>query len=549
MVRTRTWLAVPLVVGFGATCGVAQTIVSQVPGTAAGGRFGHAVDVLSDLDGDGVPELVVGAPLAAPGGQVSVLATEGTVHWQVAGAAGERFGHAVAVLGDVDGDGIEDVAVGAPLAANAAGQVRGRVDVLCGSDGSLLYSILGMLGNDELGFAVCALGDVDGDGVDDLAVGAPGALGERGYVRGYSGVDGAFRFARFGQFSSERFGHSLTGMDDVDGDGVGDLVAGGPFVPASPFAGVVRAVSGSNGFVLWSAGGDAAGDAFGTAVAALDDVDADGSSDVLVGAPQDASGTGWVRVLAGSGGATVTTLAGTEVGSRFGASVRALGDVDGDGASDIAIGAPLSAAGAADAGEVGLYAWTGASIGSVSGTQPQEHFGTSLAVATGIAGAGPGLAVGAPGTVQVGPDDGSVQLVTPVSASMGPQLSADVTSVSLSAKDSQILTLDAGPELSGRFFVVLGSASGTDPGLSIGSFTLPLVPDRYLRLTLFWPHCMLRPARGRLDADGRATIAVRPHPRFGRRLVGQTLHHAVVLLERRAGIVGVTDAVPVTITR
>lgn len=531
-----------LVTALASSSSRAQTITNQVVGTQPGGQFGHAIDTLADADGDGADELIVGAPMAAGGGSVSRLAVDGTVAWEVFGAPGEAYGQAVAVLGDVDLDGIEDVAAGAPLAPDGAGTARGRVDVLSGADGSVLYSIVGALGSGEFGSSVAALGDIDGDGVGDFAAGGPAALGQRGYVRGYSGATGAFRFARLGQISTERFGHALAGVGDADGDGIPDVAVGGPFVAGSTFAGVVRLVSGANGAVRWSTNGDAPQDAFGSALAALSDQDGDGVLDALVGAPQSGAATGFVRALSGSSGAAIVTITGTESGAGFGHAVQMAGDVDGDGQVDLAVGLPRSDAGATDGGALELVDLAGTSLGQLVGTQPGEAFGHAVVLAPGL-GVDVDLAVGAPGAAS---GDGAVALVsTAPPPPLGPTLAGDVSSVSLSAREKQTLSIDAGPAHAGEKFLVLGSASGTQPGLQVGSWLIPLVPDCYFRMTLFRRARTLCPPSGRLDQNGRATVVFSPG-RLGRRFVGKTLHHAAVLLDRRQ-ITGVTNAEPVTI--
>lgn len=551
MVRSNFSLACLTAIWLAGTQAAAQTVTAQLTGDVSAGRFAFAVDTLPDLDGDGADELIVGAPLAGGGGSVRVLAIDGSEWWQVLGAAGERLGHAVAVLGDLDADGVNEVAVGAPFAVDANGQVRGRVTVHSGLDGTVIHTVTGTFGSDELGTAVAALGDIDGDGVDDFAAGAPGTAGQRGYVRAYSGATGLFRFTRFGQISTERFGQALTGVVDVNGDMVPDLAVGGPFVAGSNFAGFVRLVSGANGAVLWSASGDAPQDGFGTALDAGLDVDGDGVSEIVAGAPQSGVASGFVRVLSGGSGTALATFVGIEPGARFGHAVRIIADVDGDGAGDLAIGSPAADSAAIDGGEVGLYDLAGTLLGQLAGMQAQEEFGHAIVSGVGLSGlVGVDLVIGAPGFSVTGPDDGAAYVASTASAPTGPTMTANVTTVSLAAGEKQTLTIDAGAGFAGQRFVVLGSASGTDPGFVVGGFTVPLVPDPYLWMTIFGRTSLLRPARGLLDANGQATVEFTPVGRCGRRLrrawAGKTLYHAAILIDGRL-VTGVTGAVAVTI--
>ncbi len=235
-----------------------------------GDQFGAAVADLGDLDGDGVRDLAVGAPLrqqnAAAKGSVWILFmnTNGTVRaaneigdgegkFKDSLNADDRFGAAVAGLGDLDGDGIPDLAVGAPQ-HDAGGANRGALWILfMNRDGTvkdqrmIAQSEGGFSGrlsdNDRFGSALSRSGDLDGDGVRDLAVGAPmsddgatdsGAiwllfLKPNGKVKGEAKIsqrDGKFKENLNG---GDNFGAALAELGNLNNDRSDDIAVGAPF--------------------------------------------------------------------------------------------------------------------------------------------------------------------------------------------------------------------------------------------------------------------------------------------------------------------------------
>lgn len=230
----------PLPVQPGARAGALLTVHDTQPGT----RFGASVDRAGDCNGDGVPDLVVGAFRAGGGdGAVRLVSgATGAVLWSVAGAGVAWLGHDVAGAGDLDGDGVPDVLAGAPLGAGGHGEVR----ALSGLDGALLWSAAGPAPGSRCGHALASLGDVDGDGVADLAVGAPQDPGGgrlAGGVEARSGADGALLWTLSGG-AFDQLGLDLAGVGDVDGDALGDCAVGVPFDDGGGFnAGALVLVS------------------------------------------------------------------------------------------------------------------------------------------------------------------------------------------------------------------------------------------------------------------------------------------------------------------
>ncbi|MCH2112554.1 MAG: integrin alpha [Planctomycetes bacterium] len=225
----------------------AQQGASQgtIYGTIPGDMFGVSLNVVGDVNGDGVPEYAVGAfygtPLA-PGatsvGSVTMVdgATDQALWLKYAthfwfGYSGVRnptFGRIVCPAGDVDGDGVADVLVSAPLWEQSSEHEdtnRGLVCLLSGVDGSLMKTYRGDAPGSNLGQAMVNLGDLDSDGVDDYAIGGAG----KGQVVILSGA--TFRpIGRLRHRKNIGFGFSLTPMGDLDRDGYQELGVSAPFM-------------------------------------------------------------------------------------------------------------------------------------------------------------------------------------------------------------------------------------------------------------------------------------------------------------------------------
>jgi len=258
---------------------------------------------------------------------------------------GDTFGWAGENLGDLDGDGAADFIIAAPTHAGG-GPSAGKAYVYSGRTGSLLHSIAGGA-QERMGYSVASAGDADSDGTPDYAVGAPAIFvpanpnGQRGRVLLISGADHTVLWERSGE-PDAMFGADVNSAGDVNGDGRGDVVVGSPTLAVlGPVTGRVYVLSGLDGSVLWTCDGQAPGIAFGTGVSGLGDLDGDGIPEQGVGARNAGNQAGGqAYVLSGRDGAMLRTLhpsAGTAVdfGWFF---VHNAGDQDADGTPDIYVG-------------------------------------------------------------------------------------------------------------------------------------------------------------------------------------------------------------------
>jgi hypothetical protein len=409
---------------------VRQRKISAATGPFIGGvdpndQIGRAVICAGDIDGDGNPDLVSGAVGDDDGGVAGLDSDTGALWVHFLGSNGaqlgnakisatsggfaahldtrDQLGRALASIGDFDGDGVPDIAVGA-CRDDDGGVNRGAIYLLfLARDGSVKAQkkisstqggFTGALDNlDEFGRAIVSLGDLDGNGVIDLAVGAigddDGGADWKGavwilFMKGdgsvlahqkISDTQGSFLGILGG---GDMFGFALANLGDLDGDGVPELAVGCPkdddggvrkgavwilFMKRDGTVKGFRKISDVGGSYGLQYGGE-----FGSAIAGLGDLDGDGVPDMAVGAVlenggSDDTGTVWVNFLRADGSVKsklrindVSASLGLNLkaGDWFGSAVATIPDMDGDGKPELAVGARFDDDGAANAGAVWL---------------------------------------------------------------------------------------------------------------------------------------------------------------------------------------------------
>ena len=388
----------------------------KVLGKVSNGYFGWAVANAGDQDGDGIDDVLAGVYGA---GQARVISgVDGSEIYLLKGNGGDDFGTSVAAIPDFDGDGLPEFIVGSPSGD--------YVKVFSSSGGKEVHHIKGMNGGENFGRSVAGIDDLDGDGLGDFAVGAnygyDSSWNQTGYVMVFSGSSGKNLYTVYGSNSYEEFGTSVAGGADVDGDGYGDFAVGAPYgydPNVGSYPGYVMIFSGQGGKPIAPFFGDSDYSYYGQSVALAGDVNADGSPDLVVGAPYEVAPSGYyglVRVISGADGSTIHTMYAGETGATeyyLGWSVCALGDFNEDGYDDFAAGGEylVSPEGVWSGG---VRAWSGADgkeLFSEYGDGEYVQFGLAIcALSDTSTGLHYGLIVGAPSDSEGGSYVGAVHL-------------------------------------------------------------------------------------------------------------------------------------------
>jgi len=348
----------------------------------------------------------------------------------------DQFGWIARNIGDVDGDGINDLVTSAPTRSEGAPQ-SGKIYVYSGRSGDLIWTKTGTVANGQLGMGIESAGDVDGDGIPDVIAAAP----YDNHVFVYSGRDGREIFSIEGPDSTGVFGSHVKGIGDANGDGYGDFLVGEPFqIWGAPIkggtllrSGRAHIYSGRDASELLVLSGENAGDAFGRAVAGqtvdgttyfmigapnagpnnrgrtyvyknlsetpffviepensgislggmflsiVGDVNADGTPDMYASDWADSAlgaSTGRIYVHSGADGTRLHVFKGEAAGDGFGIGISDAGDVDKDGHDDLIVAAWQYSGAAPSGGKLYLHSGrTGELMRVYTGKIPGETLG------------------------------------------------------------------------------------------------------------------------------------------------------------------------------
>jgi hypothetical protein len=436
-----------------------------------GAEFGHAVGGAGDVNGDGFDDVIVGAPLFDAGhtnegkayvynGTASGLAASPS--WSNDSNQSEaQTGYSVDGAGDVNGDGYADVVVGIRY-WDGGDTNEGRAEVFLGSSSGLesveSWGFEPDRPSSYAGWKVAGAGDVNGDGHGDILIGAPyypsaccwGNRQGRAWL--YLGEDSADGVRNNGYWSvvgqdSGYLGAALTGAGDLDGDGFADVVIGEPqyeSISSLSSEGRIRFFLGdasdglSSGYQAQFESDQASAD-LGAAVTTIGDINGDGFADVAVGAPDFDNGQtdeGRVFVFQGSPdgmpASATATLEIDQAGAGFGAALGGGMDVDGDGYTDLVVGAPgFDGAAGVDCGGAWLYPGSSSGIvttpsWSVEGDSADARLGAAATLAGDVDGDGyADVLIGAPGHSDGQATEGQVLLYS--GAQGGPATTATWT--------------------------------------------------------------------------------------------------------------------------
>ncbi len=455
----------------------------------SGDNFGLSVSGGGDENGDGFPDILVGAdqwdadPIGPDG--TPLTGDENTQNGRVylfSGKSGslirtheghhnlEFFGFSVDFIGDLQGNGKDSYMAGAQFftidpdgTIGTPDDVKwiGRAYVFSGKGGALLRTHTGLIASDHFAVSLSGVGDVNLDAIPDYAVGSTGYDGGPDGILGngddiltggrvvvFSGKDGSTIWMRSGDVSFGGMGWDEAGVGDVNSDGHADVVASAPYYDVDPdgtpgngddrnYAGRVYVYSGKNSSTLFAFDGEAEWDNLGRSVAGAGDGNGDGTPDILAGAYQPApwsTGAGRLYLYSGKSGATLWTMDGGATSDYLGHASSGVGDTNLDGIPDIVVGA---------------FQWD----------DPTE--------------------LGPDGTAGSGDENGEHGRAYVVSGSPM-SLTADTHQMSVSTASSQNLSIDAGVanSLSAYWLFTNFAASGNSPGVTMApGVVIPLNSD------------------------------------------------------------------------
>ena len=335
--------------------------------TSADYDFGSRLEVaiVGDINADGFPDVLLGAPEASLlgnhecGAAVLISGLNGTTlkTW-IGPHADARFGSSVAGVDDVDRNGFRDVLIGAPGASHLGRPNVGAAHVFSGSwngspnIGDILYTFVGAHSEAAYGRKVAAGDDTNRDGFPDFVISAPGHTTDLGHVISgvvevRSGQNGSL-LARYTRDSLLHFGHSIAGVSDMDRDGYPDIAVGAPSFDSdpSPIAGGVLVFSGLTGKVIRRFQSHVIGDGFGYTTEAVGDTNNDFWPDILVGAPLAEGGRGSATLFSGENGATLFRTLGEDAEAHLGTSLASSGSLNRYGFVDLLMLSSSNARGA-----------------------------------------------------------------------------------------------------------------------------------------------------------------------------------------------------------
>jgi len=519
-----------------------------------GAYFGFDANPVGDLNGDSIPDYVVGSPfdLARAGAARVYSGADNSIIYTFIGPTpvDTSFGQRANSVGDIDSDGVNDIGVGA-YHFDGVNMDEGMVELYSGKTGAFIQRLNGPGFRSHFGGSLAGIGDIDNDNVDDFIVGMGLDNGEIGAVWAFSGKTRTHILSMTftGTQVGEWFGWSVDGVGDVNGDGYGDFIIGAPSgqVKPTPGNGYAIVYSGKDGSVIYNLQGVGVQDLFGWVVSGAGDINADGTPDFIVGAYRHNSGeiddAGMARVFSGADGSVLYTIEGTGLRENLGRNVGGAGDVNGDGFDDFLVGSPGGSptTGKLFTGMAQLFSGCdGRLLLRVSGDNLFDEMGSTCTGIGDVNGDGySDIVVGAQSADVNAMDDGLVRVITTQPKSdVGVSWTFGASCPSSSGFLPRI-GATGNPVLDGSYTTTLRAAPPVTPALWIlGGLRTPqpLTPIGATGCTLYTPLTLVLPLATDLAGTANYTVAV-PFNLF---FIGQTVYSQWALLDIGANTLGVT---------
>jgi PKD repeat protein len=525
-----------------------------------GGKLGAAITNIHDVNGDGICDFAVGSPGVADvaSGIIygAVMIHAGGTGTQIREIWGQNadsgFGSSVAGVVGINASGSKGLLIGAPLDASGVG----RAYLYNAETGALVHTLQpsDSTGIETFGASVKVGPDANGDGIADLLVGAPNSdtngSTDNGALFCFDTVTGSEIYQSDGPPSGilagagPGLGTTSVTIHDVDGDGTDDILVGIPWADPMTASGVVidagiaQVKSGANGSTIWTLKdlNPQPSDFYGMAVRAYNDVDADGVPDFVIGvaganintlAGGVLNNAGKIVVCSGATGSVITEVPGPNADGESGSNIT-VGDVNGDGVSDVASSMKEGGSGFAE-GQYNRVAVFDVISGQVIQTMygdPGDDFGAAVAFVCDQNGDGrDDFVVGFPGADSAGNSDNGGF----VTHGYDPYASTTDPIVDAGSGFSVTWDFDFPVENATQVYRILSSLGGIGP-IDIYGVSIPLTPDDMFWASLFG-HFPIPDSRltGRLDANGDLTLTFSAGPGGASSWVGMTIYSSCLV--------------------